>query len=200
MKKLLLTVIASSLSLSAMATTIGISNQPFVMKKHVVTTEFNSFMSNGTGAGLGVRYTQKYSENLNFDVAATVTNGDRSSRISAGADFEILPDYGRQPKFSVKGLLVTENLNDERINSFGFAPTISKGLVFWGKEAYPFLALPVTVGLNNDTNRFETAMALTAGITGRLSNKSGLVGNIETNFSLQNSYTALVMGLSLPIQ
>lgn len=200
MKKLLLGVIASTLSLSALASTIGISNQPFVMNKHIISTEFNSFMSNGTGAGIGIKYTQKYSDNLNFDIGAAFTNGDRASRISAGADFSIIPDYGRQPKVSVKGLLISESIDGDRINSFGAAPTISKGLVFWGNEAYPYAALPITVNLNNDTNEFETATALATGITGRLGQTNGLVGNIEANFNLQNSYTALIMGVSLPIQ
>lgn len=200
MKKLLLGVIASTLSLSAFASTISLSNQPFGMNKHVITTEFNSFMSNGTGAGLGVKYTQKYNDQLNFDAGVAFTNGDRASRIIAGADFQLIPDYGRQPKVSIKGLAISETIGGDRINSFGAAPTISKGLVFWGNEAYPYAALPVTVALNNDESTYETAMALATGITGRLSQTSGLVGNIEANFNLQNSYTAFVMGVSLPIQ
>lgn len=200
MKKLLLGLIAATFSVTAMASTIGLSNQPFVMNKHIVTTEFNSFMSNGTGAGLGIKYTQKYTDDLNFDAGIAFIDGDRASRITGGADFRLLPDYGRQPRVSVKGLLISESIGGDRINSFGAAPTVSKGMVFWGKEAYPYASLPITVNLNNDESTYETATALATGITGRLGESNGLVGNIEANFNIQNSYTALVMGLSLPIQ
>ena len=111
-------------------------------------------------------------------------------------------DYGRQPKVSVKGVLETENIDGDTVNSFGAAPTISKGFSFWGKEAFPFLAVPVKVSLDADENTYETSTAVAAGITGRLPMEGyeNLVYNIETNMSLRNSYTGFVMGISLPIQ
>ena len=115
---------------------------------------------------------------------------------------QILPDYGRQPRVSIKGLLDSKNIDDERVNSFGVAPTLSKGLAFWGHEAFPFVSLPVGISLNTGDNSYTTTAAIAAGITGRIpfSGMENLVGNIETNISLKDSYAALVMGVSLPIQ
>ena len=96
----------------------------------------------------------------------------------------------------------TEDFDGNRINSFGAAPTISKGFSFWGKEAFPFLAVPVRVGLNADTNTYETSTAVATGITGRLpmDGYENLIYNFEANMSVRNSFTGFVMGLSLPIQ
>ena len=201
MKKILLGLISTSFAMGAMASTIGVSNHPFTMDKHIVTTEFNNYLNNGSGMGLTAKYLQRVNDSLNFDAGFGITDGERASRFVMGADYKIIPDYGRQPKVSIKGILESENLDGDRVNSFGAAPTISKGFSFWGKEAYPFLALPLKVGLNTNENTYETSTAVAAGITGRIPwAGKNLVGNLETNFSLRNSYASIVMGVSLPIQ
>ena len=120
----------------------------------------------------------------------------------AGANMQLIPDYGRQPSIAIKGILESENFDGSRLNSFGVAPTISKGLAFWGNEAFPYLALPLKVSLNTNENTYETSTAVAMGVSGNLhvGGFRDLVGNIETNFSLRNSYAAVVMGVSLPIQ
>lgn len=202
MKKLLFGILTTFISTGVMANTVGLSSHPFVMNKHIVTTEFNNYLTDGSGAGITARYMNRLNEKINMEAGFGFTNGDRASRILAGADVMILPDYGRQPRFSIKGLLQTENKDNERINSFGMAPTVSKGFSFWGNEAFPFLALPTMVSLNTDEGTYETSTALSAGITGKLpvGDFRDLVGNLETNFSLRNSYASIVMGVSLPIQ
>lgn len=202
MKKLGLFLTASLLSTAASATTIGVSSHPFTMQKQVVTTEFNNYSNNGAGTGMTARYFNRVNEITNIDAGFGITDGDRASRIFMGADFQLIPDYGRQPRVSIKALLETENMDGDRLNSFGAAPTVSKGFAFWGKEAFPFISLPMKVSLNTDENTYETSTALAAGITGRLpiNGYEKLVGNIETNFSLRNSYSSIVFGLSLPIQ
>ncbi len=202
MKKLSLALGTLILSGAAMATTVGVSTHPFSARKQVITTEFTSYNSNGAGAGLNARYFNKLNERTNFDAGFGISDGDRASRIFLGADYQIFPDYGRQPRTSVKALLETADFDGSRINSFGAAPTVSKGFSFWGREAFPFVSLPIKVGLNTDENTYETSTALAAGITGRLNiaGMRNLVGNIETNFSLRNSYTSIVMGVSLPLQ
>ncbi len=187
---------------SATASTIGVSNQPFLMKKHVVSTEYNNYNNAGTGAGLTLNYLRKVNEDLNLNAGFGSTNGDRGSKFFLGADMQVFPDYGRQPRFSVKGLLESETIDGDRINSYGIAPTLSKGLAFWGKEAFPFVALPVKLNLNENEREYNTSTALAMGITGRLpiDGFKNVVGNIETNISLENSYSAFVMGISLPIE
>ena len=91
--------------------------------------------------------------------------------------------------------------DNERINTVGIAPTISKGFSFWGNEAFPFVALPYRVSLNDDQGTYDTSLALATGITGQLDigGNKNVVGNIEANFNLENSFSAIVMGVSVPL-
>lgn len=202
MRRLVLAMTGLCFSLGAAASTVGLSTHPFTMNKKVITTEFNSFLSEGAGMGITAKYFQRISPKLNMDAGVTVSDGDRESIVQAGADYQIFPDYGRQPRVSVKGLLETASIEGNRINTFGAAPTISKGFSFWGKEGFPFLALPLTVSLNTDFGTYETSSALAAGITGRLplNGFDNLIGNLETNIGIDDSYTAILMGVSMPLQ
>lgn len=202
MKKLLLGLAAAGLSMGAFASTIGISNHPFLMKKDIVSTEYNNYLSSGTGMGLTARYLRKIDEGFTAEAGFGFANGERSSRFFMAADKEILPDYGRQPRFSVKGIAETADRDGERINTFGVAPTISKGFAFWGREAFPFLAIPMNVSLNQDAGEYETSTAVAMGITGRIpvDGIKNLVANIEMNMSIRNSFTGIVAGVSLPIE
>lgn len=197
MKLLLLALVTLSVS----ATTVGLSTHPFAVENKVITTEFNNYTSAGTGMGLTAKFYERVNQTLNYDVGFSVAEGIRSNRFLAGADYELFPDYGRQPRVSLKGIFESMDFDGDRINSVGIAPTISKGFSFWGKEAFPFLALPYRVSLNNDENTYETSTAVAVGITGRLDigGTDKVVGNIETNFNLENSYSAIVMGLSVPL-
>ena len=202
MKKILLGLAISGISVSVLASTIGISNHPFLMKKHIISTEYNNYLNDGSGMGLTAKYLNKIDDSLSVDAGFGFTDGERASRLFVGADMKILPDYGRQPKFSIKGMAETENTDGSRINSFGVAPTLSKGFAFWGREAFPFIALPMKVSLNTNDKEYRTTSAVALGMTGRipLEGVKNLVGNIEANISLRNSYSALVMGVSLPIE
>lgn len=202
MKKLLLGLITAGVSISSIASTIGVSNHPFLMKKNIISTEFNNYLNDGSGMGLTAKYLRKIDDSLSIDAGFGFTDGERASNFSVGADMQIIPDYGRQPKFSLKAIAETENNDSERINSFGISPTISKGFAFWGKEAFPFVALPMKVSLNANNKEYETSTALALGMTGRIpfEGVKNLVGNIEANLSLRNSYSAIVMGVSLPIE
>lgn len=202
MKKLLLGVILSAATVAASASTIGLSNHPLGMKKHAVTTEYNNYLNNGTGMGISAAYTRRVNDALTADAGFGFTNGDRSSKFHLGADLQIIPDYGRQPKFSLKGMAETEKFDDARINSFGVAPTLSKGFAVYGKEMFPYIALPMKISLDTDEKEYETSTAISMGASGRLPIEgiANLVGNIELNMPIRNSYTALVMGVSVPLE
>lgn len=186
----------------AFASQIGLSAHPFSMQKQVLSTEFTNYMSNGTGMGIEAKYFQRVSEIINFEVGIGVTDGDRSNRIFAAADFMVFPDYGNQPRVSVKGMFETTNFDGERINAFGVAPTVSKGFSFWGNEAFPYAALPIKIGLNSDQNTYETQTAFAAGITApiAMTGYESLIANFEANIDLNNSYTGFVVGIALPLQ
>ena len=202
MKKLGLFLGSVLLSQIAGASTIGVSAHPFTMQKQVIRTEFSNYGANGVGTGINASYFKRLNERVNFDAGFGISDGKSSSTVFAGADFELIPDYGRQPRVSIKTLLDSQNFNGDRINSFGAAPTLSKGFAFWGNEAFPFVALPVRVGLNADENTFQTSTALAAGITGRLpfDGFENLIANFETNIAIRNSNSSVVLGVSLPIQ
>jgi hypothetical protein len=200
--KLMVAILAMSLMGAAFASEMGISTHPFTMKKQVITTEFNNYFSSGNGMGLTARYYRRLNETVNVDLGAGFSDGDRSNRIFAGADLELFPDYGKQPRVSIKGIIERQELFGDTINSFGFAPSVSKGFSFWGKEGFPYLALPMRVALNTEDNTYVTTQSIAAGITGRIpmDGFENLIGNVEINSSLRNSYTGIVMGISLPIQ
>lgn len=186
---------------SAFASVVGLSSHPFSTGNQVITTEFDSYISAGSGMGITAKYYQKLNRNLNIDAGVGINSGERENRLFVGADYEIFPDYGRQARFSTKGIFETVAVDGDRINSFAIAPTLSKGLSFWGREAFPFLSAPLAVSLNADNNTYETTAALATGITSafRLNNNREIVANFEANIGLRNSYTALVLGVSLPL-
>ena len=93
----------------------------------------------------------------------------------------------------------TENPKHYRINH-DLAAEIWEVLF---KEGYPFIALPIAVGLNSDTKTYETSLGLTGGWTGRvplnIQQLSKLTASLELNVGLKDTYTGLFMGLSYPI-
>ena len=58
------------------------------------------------------------------------------------------------------------------------------------------------VQLNTDEGTYETTAALTTGVSGKLDLGSfkDVVGNLEINMPIRNSFSAFVMGISIPIQ
>lgn len=201
MRNLLLLASIIAVSANALATTIGVSTHPFTMKKQAVTAEYDNYSSVGAGQGVSVRYYHKINDGLNFDAGIGLTNGDRENRIFGGADYVIIPDYGTQPRISVKALAESALYAEDRIYAFGVAPTVSKGFSFWGHEGFPFVALPYKVELNDENSSYVTSTALAIGITAKLPipDYDKLIGNLETNINIDNSYTAIVLGVTLPI-
>lgn len=195
-------LVASLVMGAASASQIGLSTHPFAMEKQVLSTEYVNYMSNGSGMGIEAKYFQRVNEMINFEAGFGVTDGDRANRLFAGADFMIFPDYGNQPRVSVKGLLETTDFDGERITAFGAAPTISKGFSFWGREAFPYAALPIKIGLNQDENTYETQTSVAAGLTAPIGIQGydSLIANFEANVDLGNSYTGFVVGIALPLQ
>jgi hypothetical protein len=134
--KLLIVLTIAVMASSAFASQMGVSTHPFTMKKQVVSTEFNNYLGGADGMGLNARYYQRLNEKTNIDFGVGVTDGSYANRIFAGADFELFPDYGNQPRVSIKGLIGTQEIDGQRINNLGAAPAISKGMSFWGKKVF----------------------------------------------------------------
>jgi hypothetical protein len=201
MKKIILSVVVAAFSFSAMANVIGVSTHPFQAQKQVVNTEFTSNLSSGSGFGVQARYYNRINRDWNIDAGAGFSGGERDSRFFLGADYMLIPDYDNQPRISFKSFFERTNDFNNTFNNIGVAPTLSKGFSFWGHEAFPFVALPVKLGLNSDSKRYDMISSLALGITGRLpiEGTNNLIGNIEANLDIDNSYTALLMGVSYPL-
>jgi hypothetical protein len=201
MKKFIVSLLAVATSFSAMANVVGVSTHPFQTEKQVVNTEFTSNLSTGSGFGVQARYYNRINRDWNIDAGAGFSGGERDSRFFVGADYMLYPDYDNQPRISFKSFLERTSDFNNSFTNIGVAPTISKGFSFWGHEAFPFVALPVKLGLNSDSKRYDTISSLAFGITGRLpiEGTNNLIGNIEANVDIDNSYTALLMGVSYPL-
>jgi hypothetical protein len=197
-----LTVIGLLFSTAVSANSVGLSTHPLTMKKQVFGTEFNNYLNNGRGMGLTARYLNRLSEDVNMDAGIGVTDGDRASRFFVGSDIQILPDWDNQPRVSTKVMMETADEFDERHHRFGVAPTVSKGFSMSGEEVFPFVAIPVMIDLNAEDETYRTNTNLAVGMTGRIpfEGYENLIGNIEANVGLNQTYTSLVLGVSLPIQ
>jgi len=146
----------------------GISSYPLTAEKKLISAEFSGMVSSGGGAGLQARYTQNLNEVTTLDAGFGVSGGERASRIFAGVDYEIFPDYENQPKTSLKATLSNAKEFGDNYNIITLAPTVSKGFNFWGKEGFPYAALPFGVNLNSETKSYQTTWNLSAGITGKI--------------------------------
>ena len=179
----------------------GISSYPLMMEKSMISAEFAGITSTGGGVGVQGRITHKIAQNVVLDGGIGMGAGERNSRVFAGADFELYPDYMRQPRISVKATVENAEEFDSRRNILGVAPTVSKGFSFWGEEAYPFISLPYRIGLNSDTQTYQTQMSLDLGINGSIpvDGYRHFTGTVEANIDLDDSFTGIFLGVSYAI-
>jgi hypothetical protein len=201
MKKVMFVMFALSFSQSVWAYGIGMSTYPLSSEKGLVSGEITGIMSNGAGMGFQGRYTHKLNQALAVDGGIGLASGSRSARLFAGVDYEIFPDYAKQPRFSMKGAFeyASEFSNGREV--FTVAPTVSKGFNFWGQEAFPFVAMPIGLSLNSENQTYLPTMALALGATTKLPVETfkDMSANIEFDIGIRNSFTAIFLGLSYPI-
>lgn len=201
MKKLLIGLMAMATSMSVFGYGFGVSTHPLVEDQKAVTAEFNGIFARGKGMGMQARYTQKISPLLTVDGGFGFTDGSRANNIFVNADYELYPDYMRQPRISVRGTLQRADEYGDTVNRIGIAPVVSKGFNFWGKEAFPFISIPVSLDLNGDESSYQVGSRLAFGMTGNLPIRGyeNLLANFETNLDINNGFSSVFMGLSLPL-
>jgi hypothetical protein len=198
---LLLAIIGIFAPADVLAYGTGYISYPLSPQKRLVSTEFTGITSTGGGVGLQGRFTQRINEKMILDAGLGIGAGERDSRVFVGADYELFPDYMKQPRISLKTTWTNAKEFDVRRNIFSFAPTVSKGFSFWGEEAFPFFSLPVGVNLNGDDNTYETQINANLGITGNLPIEGyrNLMGTVEATVGVKDSFTALFLGVSYPL-
>jgi hypothetical protein len=192
---LLLTVFASQ---ALWAFGVGYSSYPMLSNKGIISTEFTGVTSNGAGVGLQGRYTYKWQSDIILDAGAGISSGDRSRSFFIGSDYELYPDFGNQPRVSIKGTLdYAEEFNSQK-SILGIAPTVSKGFNAWGREVYPFVSLPLAINLNNDNQTYMTTANIALGAVGKLpfQDYQFLTANVEVMVNLKDSFNRVLMGIS----
>lgn len=124
-----------------------------------------------------------------------------TSRAFVGADFEIFPDYMKQPRFSIKTTFENSKEKEGRQNILSLTPIFSKKLNMRRQSAYPYIAVPFGLKLNNSSKTYETCVNFSVGINGKLPLKryKDLTYNLEGTLTLRNSYSGLFLGVSYPI-
>ena len=180
---------------------VGYSSYPWAENKKIISTEANGIMSQDGGVGLQARFTNKISEKITFDAGGGIQSGGHSGALFAGMDYELFPDYMKQPRFSVRSALETMKEKDQRVNVISVAPMLSKGFSMWNKEAYPYIAIPLGLALNAESNTYRTTMNLAAGLVGNLpfEGYEKLTAKLEATLSVKDSYSGVLFGVSYPI-
>jgi hypothetical protein len=206
MKKLSIIVASACFVLSAgkaFAYGTGISSYPLEAEDKLISAEFSGITSTGGGVGLQTRFTQKLNEKATVDAGLGISGGERSARLFAGYDYEIIPDYESQPKISVKAFVENSKEFLVRRNIIGFAPTFSKGFSFWGHEAFPYISIPYGISLDGSKNAYNTTLSANLGVTGLLPrdwSDKNLTANAEVVASLKNSFSGFFLGVAYPIE
>lgn len=198
-------VAATFVGSNAYAYGTGISTFPLEQDKKIISAEFTGIVSSGGGVGMQARYTQKLTDLSSIDAGLGISGGERSARLFAGYDYELFPDYESQPRTSIKAFIENSKEFGSRRNIIGLAPTISKGFVFWGQEAFPYLSLPYGISLDGKDNSYNTTFSANLGITGIIPKDEigfdrNITANAEAIFDLKDSYTGFYIGFGYPIE
>lgn len=183
----------------------GLSTFPLEAEKKVISTEVTGIVSSGGGMGLQARYTQKLNEDVTADAGLGISGGQRSARLFAGYDYQLIPDYESQPRTSLKAFVENSKEYDKRRNILGIAPTLSKGFVIYDHEAFPYISLPYGISLDGSQQSYKTTLSANIGITGILpgdflSSTKKITASAEAIVGLKDSFSAVFVGFGYPIE
>ena len=199
MKNLLFILMSLGFSTVILGNTI--SSYPLGIQKKYVAAEFTSVFSNGQGMGLQAKYIQQVRPELSIEGGFGFSNGDQVYHIFASGNYELYPDFMNQPKISLEGLLVRARKLESSHTKIVMTPLASKGLSFWGKEGFPFIGLPITLDLNNDSMSYNVAYQLSFGATAPmpLPGYEKLLANFKLNMNIKNASSEISLGFSHPL-
>ncbi len=200
--KLISIAVGTLLTTNAWALGTGVSSYPMMTGKKLISSEVLGVTSSGGGIGAQVRYSQKIAKKMVFDAGLGISGGEMTNRFFTGVDYEIYPDYYKQPKVSVKTTFEMAKEFEVSRTKLSLAPTISKGFSFWGKEAYPYFSMPLGLSLDGDSKTYESTISANLGINGNVpvEEYKHLQASAEIQLGLKDSFTSILVGLSYPIQ
>ena len=179
----------------------GASSYPLPLGKKLLTAEFLGITSSGGGMGLQVRFAKKLRSNFLLEGGMGISGGNRSSRIFLGGDWEIYPDHGYQPRFSLRGRVSNAKEFGVRQNRISIAPSLGKAVVLKGRSFYPYLSFPCSISFAGDKT-YNTTLGTNLGLVGNLPFRryEHIVANIEASVGIRNSFAGFVAGLSWPME
>ena len=181
---------------------IGHANYPLKKEDKLISLEATSSMSEGGNLGLQSRYTYKSSGRMIVDMGIGTGSGHRAGHVFTNLEYEIYPDYIRQPKFAFQAGFRSVKEYSKRSNQFLISPLLSKGLNIGHREIFPFIALPIGVSLERNTSTYRSFANINTGLTGQLPFRGyeHFLGTIEGSLNLRNSYSEILVGISYPMQ
>ena len=179
----------------------GMSSYPLPVGKKLLTAEFLGITSPGGGMGLQVRFAKKVRSNLSLEGGMGISGGMHSSRVFLGGDWEIYPDFSRQPRVSIQGRVINAKEFGIRHNKISLAPSLGKGFSVRGKSFYPYVSFPYIINLAGNQT-YETSLNANMGIVGNLpfSRYKHLVGSIGVTTGIGNDFVGFFAGLSWSIE
>ena len=179
----------------------GMSSYPLPVGKKLLTAEFVGITSPGGGMGIQARFSKKIRSDLSLEGGMGISGGKHSSRIFLGGDWEIYPDFSRQPRVSIQGRLINAKEFGIRHNKISLAPSLGKGFSVRGKVFYPYVSLPYTINLAGNQT-YETSLSANMGIVGNLPFRryKHLVGSVGATTGIGNEFVGFFAGLSWSIE
>ena len=178
---------------------VNYSTYPFAPATKILAVDIGG--KNGAMA-TQLRVAYKYDSQIMVEGGLGVaTSGEDNASMFAGLDYELVPDYMQQPRVGIKIAVDNSNLQTGRHNIFSVTPTVSKGVNFWGKEAFPYIAIPMGMAFGADQT-YSTYFAMNVGITGNLpvNNYRHVVANLEASLGMSGLSSYLYAGFSFPFR
>lgn len=168
---------------------IGISTHPLKEHSHAFSAEMLGHMGGSyqeREVGMGIRYTRDLDYFKRWDMA--ILGGEKSQqyRLGTGLEWELLSEDLERPRLGLKGFYQYLKDRDANFSLIGLAPNLSKGFVISAIEVFPYLALPVGMRLDNNSDEFDYYFALTSGLSMPLPGDWGgdVLLNLELNRDL----------------
>lgn len=200
-KKILFIICISLVTLKAHSYQVGTSVYPLQENQKIISAQFGGVFTDNGGFGLTASYLQKLSPKWDLEAGMGYTGGDRGFTLYGGGDYELYPDYDKQPRVSLKGWYQYSDEFDTSINRFYASPIVSKSMLFWGNEAFPYASIPTGVNLNYDNKQYSLFSSLVMGISGNVpwEKMKNIVMTVEGKLNITGAYSGINFGFSYPL-
>lgn len=198
LKKILFALYVFFLVTSAHSNEVGWSVYPLKENQKIITAQFGGVFSGEGGYGITASYLQKLSPKWDVEAGAGFTGGDEGFTLYGAGNYELFPDYDKQPKVTLKGWYQYSDVSSSSVNRFYISPLVSKSTVLWGAETFPYVGIPTGVNLNYDNKQYSLFSALTLGISGNIpwEKMKNVMMLVEAKLNITGAYSGISFGFS----